>query len=182
GRAQVRLDSGALIAVDGDSRLIVEEAKVTLEKGRAFVRASDAPLDVHWGKEVVRVAAAAAAFDLSKPGQWRAYCAEGELSLTSGGKLHRVEAGETARLDVGEVRILPEKAFDDWTGGLAEPGVTELEGKSAIPHVRARASAAEAGSPLIVRSHLADTKIVGEVAVTQSRTTYFNGSDSSGEA
>jgi hypothetical protein len=80
------------------------------------------------------------------------------------------------------VRVLPEKAFEDWTGGLAEPVRSQIEGKSAIPHVRARASSAEAGSPLIIRSHQVDTRIVGEVAVTKSRTTYFNGSDRSGEA
>ncbi len=182
GRAQLRLDDGAVIAVDGDSDLLLEEGRITIHEGRVFVRAFDAPLRVSWGGQEVRVASAAAAFDLSRPEKWRAYCAEGELSLTTGGKQYRVEAGETASADGQKIRVLPEKAFEDWTGGLSEPGESELEGKSAIPHVRARASAGDAGAPLIVRSHQVDTKIVGEVALTKSRTTYFNGSDSSGEA
>lgn len=182
GRARVVLDGGGTIAVDGNTRLRLEEGKVTIEAGRAFVTAGKYPLEVVWGDSSVKVSTAAVAFDLSKPGAFRVYCAEGELTLLAAGQQHRVEGGETAELVGGKVRVLPEKAFEDWTGGLAEPAESQIEGKSAIPHVRARSSAAEAGSPLIVRSHQVDAKIVGEVAVTKSRTTYFNGSDLSGEA
>src|SRR5690606_253657 len=106
----------------------------------------------------------------------------GEITITGGSEQRRLEAGETATIRGEEVRVLPEKAFEDWTGGLAAPVLSEVEGKSAIPHVRARSGSDDAGSPLVVRSHRVDTKIVGEVAVTRGTTTYFNGSDSSGEA
>lgn len=182
GRARIQLDSGATVAVHGETRFRLEEGRLVLEEGRVFVTAGETPLEVAWSGNSTKVTSAAAAFDFSPPGEFRVYCAEGELVVLAGGEQHRVEAGETARVDQGKLRTLPEKAFEDWTGGLAEPGRPEVEGKSAIPHARARISSADPGSPLVVRSHQVDTKVVGEVAVTKSRTTYFNGSDSSGEA
>jgi hypothetical protein len=182
GRARLVLDTGVTIALDGETTVELSEGKLSVKAGRVFVHAEENPLSVLWGKAQTKVASSSVAFDVSKKENSRTYCAMGEITITGVAGQHRVEAGETATISGGEIRVLPEKAFEDWTGGLAAPLISEIEGKSAIPHVRARSGVDDAGAPLVVRSHQVDTKIVGEVAVTRGTTTYFNGSDTSGEA
>lgn len=182
GRARLVLDSGATIALDGDTSLALSDGKLMVKTGRVFIHTEEIPLSVHWGRAQAKVAKSSVALDLSTKDTSKTYCATGEITVIGVSGQHRVEAGESATIRGEEVRVLPEKAFEDWTGGLAAPVISEIEGKSAIPHVRARNGNGDAGSPLVVRSHQVDTKIVGEVAVTRGSTTYFNGSDISGEA
>jgi hypothetical protein len=102
--------------------------------------------------------------------------------LTLSGKQTRVQSGETATLDQGAAKVAPEKAFDDWTGGLAVPWTSALGEKSAIPEIRALSASTEAGTPLVVRSQKVSVEMQGELALTKTRTTYFNGSSSASHA
>ena len=100
--------------------------------------------------------------------------------LLAAGKQVRLASGETATITGSAVEVAPEKAFDDWTFGLAVPWANAAESASAIPEVRARGDAADPGTALVVRSHGADVEIDGEVAVTRSRTRFFNGGGPAG--
>ena len=95
------------------------------------------------------------------------------------GKQEHVASGETASLEVGGLKVRPETAFDDWTGGLAVPWSGEGGPSSAIAELWGGSGGEDPGAPLVVRSEAVDVDIDGEVAVTHARTSYFNGSDRS---
>ncbi|MDB4944035.1 MAG: hypothetical protein JWP97_3569 [Labilithrix sp.] len=180
GRARIRLDDGTVLVVDGAAELTLKGPRVTLGRGRLFVqsgfasRAEIAVLDA-----VTTVSSSAAAFDADEGarGRPKVYCARGELVVQASGKSVRVASGETATFEKAGVKVAPEAAFDDWTGGLAVPWSGERGAVSAIAEVWGGAGDADPGAPLVVRTEKVDVQIDGEVATTRTRTTYFNGSD-----
>jgi tetratricopeptide (TPR) repeat protein len=97
--------------------------------------------------------------------------------LTVGGKSMHVPSGETATLAQGGAKVAPETAFDDWTGGLAVPWSGERAPASAIAELWGGSGDADPGAPLVVRSEKVEVVIDGELSLTRTRTTYFNGSD-----
>src|SRR5690606_14441246 len=127
------------------------------------------------------VAGSAVAFDAKGP-KAKVYCARGELMLNASGKQLRVASGETATIDGQSSSVAPEKAFEDWTGGLAVPWSSPLGERSAIPQARAFQQPTDTGSDLVIRSQKVAVQIDGELAVTRARTTYFNGGSSAGHA
>jgi hypothetical protein len=180
GRARVRLDDGTLVVVDGSTELKLEGGRVTLQRGRLFVQGGAAShAEVVVGSATTTVSSSAAAFDSGPGGAAPAkiYCARGELSLSAAGHQVHVASGETASLEGAGPKVAPEKAFDDWTGGLAVPWGGDSGQASAIPALWGGAVGEDPGSALVVRSAKVDVDIQGEVAVTRTRTTYFNGSD-----
>ena len=182
GRARVRLDDGAMLAVDGNTRFRVAGKRITLEQGRIFVIGGPgARTEVALGRVTGTVAASSAAFEQRTGAKGSVYCAEGELALNAPGKQLLVASGQTATLDGTSVTVAPEKAFDDWTFGLAAPWTNDAAHSGAIPEVRARASADDPGTPLVVRAQHAAVEIEGELAVTRARTLLFNGGDGKGE-
>jgi tetratricopeptide (TPR) repeat protein len=181
GRARVRLDDGTLVAVDGNTQFTISGRRLKLEKGRVFLTGGAfARTEVVLGGVATQVASSAVAFERKGATAGSIYCAEGELMLLAAGKQVRVTSGETATITGTAVAVAPEKAFDDWTFGLAVPWANGAESASAIPEVRARADKTDPGSALVVRSHGASVEIDGEVAVTRSRTTFFNGGGPAG--
>ncbi len=176
GRARVRLDDGTSFVLDKDSRLVVDGAGSRFERGRAFVRAPDgAPSRVSFLGATLSLGGASVALDV---GAKRAYCAAGEATVQKGGENH-LRAGESAVLEAA-VSIEPEKAFLDWTSGMAVPWGVAGRPRAAIGELWGRPVAAPAddvGAPLAVRAHVVDAKVDGEVAVTRVSTTYFNASD-----
>jgi tetratricopeptide (TPR) repeat protein len=180
GRARIRLDDATLVVVGGSTELALRGAGIALERGRLFVQASSASrTEVSFGGASTTMASSAAAFD-SSVGVTAAdhvYCARGELVVRVGGKQEHVASGETATLAHDGAKVAPETAFDDWTGGLAVPWSGERGPASAIAELWGGNGADDPGSPLVVRSEKVDVEIDGEVAVTHTRTTYFNGSE-----
>ena len=177
GRARVRLDDGTLVAVAGSTQFSVRGNQLTLTSGRIFVQGGAAArTEVTLAAAKTTVSSSAAAFERRSEGDAKIYCANGELILSLGARQTRVTSGETASLAGGEAKVLPETAFDDWTGGLAVPWAGEVGERSAIAELRGGSGAADPGTPLVVRSHVVDTRIDGELALTRTRTTYFNGS------
>ena len=182
GRARVRLDDGTLVVVGGSTELELHDARITLDRGRLFVQGGAAShTAVTLGDATTTVSSSAAAFDTGAtagaPGH--IYCARGELVVSAGGHPERVASGETATLEAGGPKVAPEMAFDDWTGGLAVPWEGETGQASAIAALWGGAGGEDPGTALVVRSSTIDVDIQGEVAVTHTRTTYFNGSERS---
>lgn len=185
GRARVRLDDGTTVLVDGAADFSLHGQRIALARGRLFVQAgATARTEVAVKDTVATVVSSAAAFDAGDPA--KIYCARGELVLAgAAGKSTHVASGDTATLAAGGAKVAPEAAFDDWTGGLAVPWSGERAPASAIPELWGRANAngpTDPGSPLVVRSEKVDVTIEGELAITHTRTTYFNGSDGYSDA
>ena len=182
GRARVRLDDGTIVAVAADTTFSLRSGRLELATGRVFVLGNRvARTEVVLGAASTIVSSSAAAFEAGAETA-RVYCAQGELLLRHPDGQTRLPSGETATLESGRLRVAPEKAFDDWTGGLAVPWTSALGEKSSIPEVRGASAAVDPGQPLVIRSQTVDVKIHGEVAVTHTRTRYFNGSSSAAQA
>lgn len=178
GRARLRLDDGTIVIVDGSTELKLTGQKIALAKGRLFVQAGAASrTEVTIKDTTATVVSSAAAFDAGDKSY--VYCARGEIILATGGKAAHVASGETGSLGAGAVKVAPETAFDDWTGGLAVPWSGEKAPASAIAELWAGAGDVDPGTPLVVRSEKVSVTIEGELARTRMRTTYFNGSDRS---
>ncbi|MCE7889424.1 MAG: VWA domain-containing protein [Sorangiineae bacterium PRO1] len=182
GRARLRLDDGTLVLVDKSTALSVGEAKVELGSGRLFVEGVlGARAEISIGEVKVRPGAARVGFD-RREGPARVYAANEEIVVVSGTTEHKVRAGESAVLEGGNVSVRAEKAFDDWTGGLAAPWGPAGPPRRAVGEVwgaEAAAKPGDPGSPLTIRSLDLQAKVQPEVAETRVTTTYFNGGSQS---
>jgi hypothetical protein len=155
---------------------------LNLAAGRLFIRGGPhASLAVTAGRVTTTVTGSAAAFE-HRGNSSRIYCAQGELMLGVGRRQTRVSSGETATIDPAGAHVAPEKAFDDWTGGLAVPWSGQQERASALAELRGVKDSADPGVPLVVRSHDVRTRIEGEFSISRVRTVYFNGSESATRA
>lgn len=182
GRGRLRLDDGTLLAIDRSTRFRLAKNRLVLESGRLFVQGGPtAVTEVSLAGASTSVASSAVAFEATAAAA-KIYCASGELIISAAGKQTRIQSGESAVLGGGAPRVTPEKAFDDWTGGLAVPWTSAVGGRSAIPVVEGAAGPQDPGAPLVIRSHRVHVVIDGELAVTKSKTVYFNGSNFAAQA
>ncbi|MBX3232148.1 MAG: VWA domain-containing protein [Labilithrix sp.] len=179
GRARMRLDDGTVVIVAGDTELTLKGQKLLLAKGRLFVQAgTSSRTEVAIKDASATVVSSAAAFDAGDgKGKASVYCARGEVIVATGGKSTHAASGETATIEGANVKVAPETAFDDWTGGLAVPWSGEKAPASAIAELWAGSGETDPGAPLVVRSQKVNVTVEGELAVTRMRTSYFNGSD-----
>lgn len=189
GRARLRLDDGTSLVIDRATTLLLGASAVILERGRVFVtspRGTRSRVDVAGAS--VTWSGSSAAFergaDARSPKTASVFSVDGELTLVASApeegqpRERQVRSGETARFtpQSGGVEIKPERAFDDWTEGLAVPwGAENAAPRRAVGELWGRTPEDPAGSPLTIREHDIKTEINGEVAVTVARTTYFNG-------
>ena len=176
GRARLRLDNGASLLVDVDTRVVVTgDAAARLERGRLFVvGAGAAPTAIDVGSGTVQVVGANAGFDRREG--LRVYAASGELVVKASGAEHTVHAGESAVFD-GGVKVVPERRFDDWTGGLAAPWGAGGSPRRALGELWGRTTPGEPGSPLTIRTHEVRATVHGEIAETRAKTTFFHAGD-----
>jgi Mg-chelatase subunit ChlD/tetratricopeptide (TPR) repeat protein len=182
GRARARLDDGTLAIIDGGTSLSLERDMLRLEAGRIFVERQDPkPITVGMGTSRIALSGSAASLELHGA-TGSVYCSRGEISIAHGGRAYRVASGETAKLAGEAVTVSPEKAFEDWTSGYAAPWHSASGEKSAIPEARAGAALTVLGVPFVVRSHGVNVSIDGELALTRSVTTFFNGASSAERA
>ncbi len=177
GRARARLDDGTNLVIDRATTVRVVDKGAVLEEGRLFVQgAAGARTEVTASDVTVLVGAATVAVDRTDATHF--YCVSGEVVVRGpgAGKEVRVRSGETARVSGAEVVVAPEKAFNDWTGGMAHPWSAGGKARGVIGELWGRAadSPDDTGTPLAVRSHDVQVTLVGEVATTEARTTYFN--------
>jgi tetratricopeptide (TPR) repeat protein len=176
GRARLRLDDGTLVAIDKSTRFELAKNRLLLEAGRIFVQGGPtAVTQLSVAGATTSLASSAVAVEAGSEGA-KIYCASGELVVTAGSEQTRIQSGESAALTAAGISVAPEQAFDDWTGGLAVPWSSAVGGRSAIPMIEGASGPDDPGTPLVIRSHRVDVVIDGELAVTKSRTIYFNGS------
>lgn len=181
GRARIRIDDGTSLVMDRSTALLTSEKGIELKTGRLFVLgAPSARTEVSMGTATTVVASSTLAFELTASGA-RVYCVDGDSMVVVGGKQDRVRSGETATIQAGDLRVAPEKAFNDWTGGMAGAWSASGRPRAAIGEIWGRASEADIdpGSPLALRSHVVNVRLEGEVATTRIESTYFNAGSSS---
>jgi len=179
GRARLWLADGTSALLDGNTSIKIAVGRIDLLRGRLFVDTPEGRnLAIVAGKLEATVAFSKVAFERSADGdQTKAFCAQGELLASAGAAPTRVPRGETLTLVGSKVTVEPEKAFDDWTGGLAVPWAAKSLQRSAL----AEAWTTEAGEPhnaLANSLESIEVELKGEFAITRKKSRYYNGNDS----
>jgi len=175
GRARLRLDDGTTYIIDRSTRFTVgTSGGVTLEEGRLF---AESPANVKSELSVsglsVHLSGGNAGIE-THAGEASVYAAGSELTVTEGGAEHQVASGESAHWSKNKLEIAPERAFDDWTFGLAAPWAAHGEPRRALGELWS-SSPGEPSSPLTIRAHDVSATVERELARTRTQTSFFNG-------
>lgn len=177
GRARLRLDDGTSVVLDRETSLVLTAQGFRLERGRAHVTSPTGSRPViDLADLAVLLSGSSAGLEL-RGERLAVFSADGELTLRDkDGKERRARAGETARVVQGELKVAPERAYDDWTHGLARPWAARGPLRRSVGELWGSAgdSAGGAGSPLTIRAHTVNASIDGELAHTTSETVFFN--------
>lgn len=180
GRARLRLDDGTSAVLDRNTRLVITAKGFRLEQGRAHVTSpTGAHPVIELGGLTVLSSGGSAGLEL-RGEKISVFSADSELTVRGpDGKEAQVDAGETARLNQGAVKVSPERAYDDWTHGLARPWAARGAPRRAVGELWGSVEgstepAGSAGSPLTIRSHSVNAKIDRELAHTTCETVFFN--------
>jgi hypothetical protein len=177
GRGIVQLDSGAWILFDRNTAAKVELARVELTSGRIWVDASNAEeTTIQTSHGSVTASNATFAIQLLENGT-SVYCGSGELTYRVGENGDRLAQGETVTL-AGDRAPEPEAEdlWDDWTGGLADPGRPHYPEATHLGVLSGRRldERGVARTVLPVRAHEVNASIHGDLAVTEVLQTFFN--------
>ncbi|RLB57255.1 MAG: hypothetical protein DRJ42_00720, partial [Deltaproteobacteria bacterium] len=184
GRGSLRMDSGAWVLFDRDSRAVVRLDGLTLEGGRLWIdaaRAEETRVDTGHGT----VAAIGATFAVSIEGdEAHVYCGSGEVTYQSDDGEGRLAQGETLVLGAGDPQVEAAELWDDWTGGLSDPSPEPPRGPSYVGVLRGRRidQLGQARTPLPIRAHEVDAAIRGDLVETTVVQTFFNARSDSLEA
>ncbi|MBI5534403.1 MAG: VWA domain-containing protein [Deltaproteobacteria bacterium] len=178
GRARIQLDDGTSLVVAGGTKLVVSSTGVRLERGRLFAKGgAAAKTQVDLGGATAILTGANAALSRLDGAPARAYAAAGEMTVRVNERDVAVRSGESATVTGNDVKVAPERVFDDWTGGLAAPWGASGKANRVVGELWGRASSAgvgEPGSPLTIRSQEVKAEIVGETARTEVKSTFFH--------
>lgn len=179
GRARLNLVEGVTVLLDESTDASLEVGGLVLHQGRLFVDSPEGRnLTIKTGELTARLAASKTAIEHSTKAQKLSlYCAQGEVMVSVKGQSQRVQSGETLRVLNGKLTVEPEKAFDDWTQGLAVPWQTQRLSRSGLPEVWVYSNEGEPESELHVKSEAIQVTLDGELAITRAKTTYFNGNE-----
>lgn len=174
GRARLRLDDGTGVVMDRSSKLVVQRDLVRFEAGRLFVvGAPDVRSTVDLGGPTLVSTGARVALERAG-GSVRAFAVDAEVTVVAQGKETKVPAGNTATIAGDAVTVEPERGFDDWTHGMASPWSVRGPARGGVGELWGQTAPGEPGSPLTLRSHDVRATVVGELARTEARTTFFN--------
>ncbi len=176
GRARLRLDDGAQIVIDRNTKLTIGAGSASLEEGRIFViGAPGARTEIEVSGVKLLVTHSNAGIQRAKGGAATVYASNEDLSIhEAGGADVTLHAGFLATIEGGKIKTTPAKSFDDWTGGMAAPWSVSGQPRRAVGELWARAGNAEAAQQVTMRSHEVRATIAGEAAKTQIATTFFN--------
>lgn len=176
GRASLELDGGAWLLLDANTEVVVRADGAIVEKGRVWVDAR--------GIERTTFTAAGANLTVDDAsfaiavanGTARAYVAKGEVTYALGASVGRIESGDTGSFQGTTAAVDAEHLWEDWTGGLAEPGPRRPRGAQGIGQIWARQpqEIGEARDPLAIRQHEVRVAIRGDLARTEVDQTFFN--------
>jgi tetratricopeptide (TPR) repeat protein len=175
GRGRLRLDNGTVVILDRSTRVLLRPEGLSLEQGRVMIQgAPGVRTEILASGSTLTLSDAMIAASIEGSGA-RFYCASGEASVRKGEE-KRLLRGESAVVEGAGLKIEPEKAFNDWTGGMASPWSATGRPRAAIGELWGQLSNAEdpGGLPLATRQHLVEARIDGETASTRVKTTYFN--------
>lgn len=175
GRARVRVDDGTTYIVDRNTRFTVDESgSVKLDEGRVFAQS---PASVKSTLTVsgltVHLSGGNAGIETHN-GEASVYAAGSELSVTQGTEEHKVASGESVHWAQNKLEIAPERAYDDWTFGLASPWAAHGEPRRALGELWG-GGPGQPSSPLTIRSHAITASVERELARTHTETSFFNG-------
>lgn len=175
--ARLRLDSGPRLLLDAGSRIEAKEAGLlALAAGRAFVEvAPGESLTIETERGAVRAEDAALSIRIAN-GATELYVVRGEVSFRAGDARGVVRAGERIALGQGAPRAEAAALWDDWTGGLARPGLAEEPAPTGMGVLEARVpdEVGLARWPLVVRRLDVRVKIEGDLAITEVEQVFFN--------
>lgn len=179
GRALLRLDGGATVLLDRNTRVVADLTSVKLLRGRVFVDATSADattVETSHGTIVLDAASASVRIDGAKT---EAYGGVGEATYRSPRGADRFAQGETLVLGAGRPEVDAAEVWEDWTGGLADPALRRLGEPTYVGVLAGRPQSAigVAPEPLSIRSHEVGVRIDGNLATTTVVQTFFNGAD-----
>ncbi len=180
GRGRMRLDDGTTVVLDRLTKLEVTREGLTLQAGQVMVQGVAGTRASVTAAGATTVLSDAQVAISAGGGGAKVYCASGEAVVRRDGE-RTLHSGETATVSGSAVTVAPEKAFNDWTGGMATPWSAEGRPRAAIGELWGRLSnvADDGGSPLAIRQHLVEARVDGETAHTRVSTTYFNAGNTS---
>lgn len=184
GRARLRLDDGTSAVLDRRTALLVTAKGFKLEQGRAHLTTpSGAHPLIELGGVQVLSSGGSVGLEL-RGGKLSVFSADSELTVRGpDAKEQRVGAGETARLGQGALKVAPERAYDDWTRGLARPWAARGAPRRSLGELWGSVEggsepAGSAGSPLTIRSHSVTARVERELAKTSLSSVFFNAGSS----
>ena len=181
-RALLRLVGGASAFADQGTSLSLKGAGLSLEKGRVWLDVPASPEAVLHHLGDVGLSAADAGVSLSRhEKEVEIYVARGLAVITASGGRREVAAGERATVDASGVLSVSAVAFwDDWTGGMADHGVSGGAGSPGAGQLYAVDRGASAGTkslPLEVKRQAVRARLADGIAETEVDQTFFNPSD-----
>lgn len=181
GRGALRLDGGAWVLLDRNTSAIPALEALELKSGRAWIDARDTEMVVRTPNGEIR--AVDATFDVQVGETVEAYCASGELSWIANDQDGRVAQGESLVLSA-EPSVRPERLWNDWTGGLADPRARRdaVAGYVGVLAGRGLDQFGRARRPLAIRAHEVDAAIHDDFASTTVIQTFFNAESTALEA
>lgn len=179
GRAKLHLADGITALLDAQTEIVLAAGRIELLRGRLFIDTPEGrTLRIAAGAINAPLSSSKVAFDRAADGhQTKLFCAQGEVMASALGATTRIPSGETLTLSGGKVNVAPEKAFEDWTGGLAVPWSGRELGRSAVADVWVTNDQGDPTGALHVSSERIDVTLHGEFAVTHTLSRYYNGND-----
>jgi tetratricopeptide (TPR) repeat protein len=176
GKAGLELDAGGWLLVDQASELTVSASAVTLRAGRVWVDAFG-PTGVTVTTAHGSVVGAKAGFEVVvSAADTRVYCGSAEVTIKAGAETLRIVSGAGGIIAAGKITPELKIVWTDWTGGLAQAGPREAVRTAGLGLLEGRlqSEVGQARSPLLVREHKVNARVVGPLAVTTVQQHFFN--------
>ena len=179
GVAWVELDSGPRVLVSAGAQLSVDaEGVLQVDGGRVYVEVAprDA-LTVRFGTESegLELRLSDAAVSLESAPARNVYVVRGEVTYSTLGGERSGPLATGERYTQGAEAPVPATLWEDWTGGLAEPGGAREQGSGVgVLEARVPDELGLARWPLVVRRLSVHVRIEGDLAVTEVEQEFFN--------
>ena len=177
GLTDMSLDSGPRLLLDGGAQVrLLDEDAIELLAGRTYldVLSGDAlEVTTPGGTMALADASVSAVID---GGSTRLYVVRGELSWRAGERRGFARAGEELVLNGSDGALSPATLWDDWTGGLVQPGPAGAAIAPGLGMLEARVpdEIGMARWPLVIRRLEVSVRIEGPLAITEVTEEFFN--------
>ncbi|MFK7985439.1 MAG: VIT domain-containing protein [Sandaracinaceae bacterium] len=174
--ARLALDSGSRLLLDAGSEVAIEdEFTVSFTEGRLYGEAGEGELlQLSTAHGVTR--ARDAAFSARIDDGLRLYVVRGEVTFCVESACQHVGAGNELHATSAATEVTPVRLFQDWTGGLAQPGPADARGAAGLGVLEARVpdEVGLARWPLVIRRLDVRVRIEADLAVTEVEQVFFN--------